>query len=848
MTAERDRAQFTGYAGQNSPFRRGEGFPNLPLVDDDTIVEFNSDQAIFGTVFIDKALEFIEENRNGPFFAYIPLTAPHVPLHPDPSFLGTSDRGLYGDGVQEIDFGVGRILAKLVELGIDNETLVIFISDNGPYLAYGIDGGDAGILSGGKNEQWEGGIRVPALMRWPGQLAPATTVSEPASTVDILPTLAGLAGVNIPADRTIDGVDIWPFVSGQSQEPPHEALFSFRQSGLTSIDLGAIRSGGWKLHVSTTSGVANPVGLYDLLSDIGEVNDVRSNNPSIVANLLALGNSMITDIKNNQRPIGSVTLSGDPFSQQAGAGGGLISIEAEHYHERQARNGKDWQTISFRHSSADAAMQALPNTGTRLNSNYESNSPHLAYRINVKTPGRYFVWARGFATTPDDNSVHIGLDGEPIASGYRLSGLNDYWTWTSTLISGERSYVDISNLGVHDIDLWMREDGVIIDKILLTADPSFDPKGKGPVESQQTAPDPYLKFNTLTLNFNGREGSSSLPSQRVSLDTSDATNAAYSLTSSAPDWLTVEPASGNTPAETLTVSANPGGLTAAVYIGTISATADGYLSGAIDVTLTIITNNPPVTDDDSPFTTNEGERLSGNLDVLANDTDADGDALSAVLVAGPKNDDGNFVLNSDGTFSYTHNGSETTSDSFIYRPSDGILVGNAATVTIIINAVNDAPELVRAIGNQTVNVGISASVNVAGFFSDPEGDLLTFSASGLPAALTIAADGIISGTPASSDVGTYDVTITATDPSNESVSDTFTLTIAAAAPPTPPPARNGGGSASVFELFAAATLLVWFQAAARRRQSRVRVTVSRVKVIALPDSGNKRRCRRLVVG
>ena len=165
LTAARARAELTGYPGQGTFFPQGEGLPNLPLYDGDVIVEFNSQQTDFGSAFFDRALDFIERNRDQRFFAYIPLTAAHVPLHPSPAFLGTSIRDLYGDTVQEIDDGVGRILAKLVELGIDDQTLVIFLSDNGPWLEYGIDGGSAVPLSGGKGTQFEGGIRVPAMLR-----------------------------------------------------------------------------------------------------------------------------------------------------------------------------------------------------------------------------------------------------------------------------------------------------------------------------------------------------------------------------------------------------------------------------------------------------------------------------------------------------------------------------------------------------------------------------------------------------------------------------------------------------------------------------------------------------------
>jgi len=198
LTAARERAILTGYAGEGSTFPPGEGYPNLPLYDGDTIVEFNSDQTSFGGLFFDKAIEFIESNRDQRFFAYIAHTAPHVPLHPSAPFAGSSARDLYGDVVQELDAGVGRVLQTLSNLGIADRTLILFVSDNGPWLEYGIDGGSAGALRAGKETLFEGGVRVPAVMRWPGRLTAGTTVDEPVGLIDIFPTLADLAGAAVP--------------------------------------------------------------------------------------------------------------------------------------------------------------------------------------------------------------------------------------------------------------------------------------------------------------------------------------------------------------------------------------------------------------------------------------------------------------------------------------------------------------------------------------------------------------------------------------------------------------------------------------------------------------------------
>ncbi len=602
LTAARARAAITGYAGQGSFFPLGEGFPNLPLYDGDSIVEFNSQQTDFGGGFIDRALQFIEDNQSGRFFAYIPLTASHVPLHPSPAFIGTSQRDLYGDTVQEMDFGVGRILAKLVELGIDDETLVIFMSDNGPWLEYGIDGGSAGPLRGGKESQFEGGIRVPAMLRWTGNLPSGATTDEPVSLIDMWPTLAGLVGEPIPSDRTLDGVDAWPLLSGQVSNLGRSALFGFDESDFTTVKLGAIRSGKWKLHVRTNGRTVTPLRLYDLDADIGETNNRLSAEPAVVAQLVTLGEQVVNDIIDNQRPLGFVTLSGDPFEQNPGFGN-IISIEAEHFHEREDRSGNGWQAVSLRHSSADESLQALPNTGSLFDGDYENTSPRLGYRANFEAAGRYYVWVRARGASNSDDSLHVGLNGQAPASGELIEGIFNNWGWTSTRRTGGRAYIDVPLSGVHEFDVWMREDGVIIDKFILTTDANFEPWGKGLVESRQVA---------------------------------------------AP------------------------------------------------------VNVPPTANDDGPYTIDEGGAITGAFNVLDNDTDPDSAVLNATLVSAPANSV-LFELRPDGTFDYTHDGGNSSADSFTYRADDGVNLSNLATVSITINAINDRPVITR-LGPAVVNV------------------------------------------------------------------------------------------------------------------------------------------------
>ena len=663
LTEARARAELTGYSGSDRPFPLGEGYPNLPLYDGDTILEFNSQQEQFGRLFIDRAIDFIERHSDQRFFAYIPLSAPHVPLHPAPEFLGTSTRDLYGDTVQEIDFGVGRILAKLVELGIDNQTLVLFLSDNGPWLEYGIDGGSAGPLSSGKETQFEGGIRVPAMLRWPGGLAPGGEVDVPVGLVDILPTLAGLAGVPAPADRTLDGVDAWPVISGEAGVLPREALFGFDEAAFGIVDLGTLRQQNWKLHTRTSDNAVSATALYDLDADLAETTDLRGSQPAVTSSLVALGQQLVDDIVANQRPLGEVVLSGEPFAQKPGVGN-MVVMEAENFHDQQARNGKSWQTVSPRHSSAQASLQALPNTGTNVQTNYATQSPHLAYRAVFEVPGRYYVWVRATGATTDDDSLHIGLNGQPVASGERIEQIFDFWTWTSVRNGGGRAFVDVAEAGEHVIDVWMREDGVIIDKILLTTDVAFEPEGQGMVESRQS-------YDGIAI--------------------------------------------------------------------------------------------PPTAADDGPFFADEGGTVQGSPNVLDNDGgDPRNDPMTAVLVSAPANAAA-FELLPDGTFSYMHDGSETTSDTFTYTANDVDGASNEATVSFTISPINDAPVL-TLLGASTIGLMVGDAYVDPGATADDaeDGDIST----------AIAVDGEVDTSTPGTYVLTYSVSDTqglAADPVSRTV-------------------------------------------------------------------------------
>ncbi len=273
-------------------------FPPLPLYSKDGLLTINPDQSQLTGEYGRRAVAFIEANRDRPFFVYLAHAMPHVPLFASERFRGRSRQGLYGDVVEEIDDSVGQVLAALRRLRLERDTLVIFASDNGPWLSYGDHAGSAGPLREGKGTAFEGGVRVPFLARWPGRIPAGSVVREPAMTIDVLPTLARIVGAPLP-ERPIDGKDVSAllFAEGGARSP-HDVLLFYYDRGLR-----ALRSGRFKLvlpHRSQTlegrpgSGgtpgpykqVDVPQALYDLVADVGETTDVSAAHPDVVERLL----------------------------------------------------------------------------------------------------------------------------------------------------------------------------------------------------------------------------------------------------------------------------------------------------------------------------------------------------------------------------------------------------------------------------------------------------------------------------------------------------------------------------------------------------------------------------------
>ena len=277
----------------------GTNYPPLPLIDGERVVQTMPDQSRLTTWYTERAVRFIAAHRDEPFFLYVPHTMPHVPLFVSEKFQGKTARGLFGDVLEEIDWSVGRIVDALRQQGLEENTLVLFSSDNGPWLAYGNHAGSAGPLREGKGTSFEGGVRVPFIACWPGHIPAGKTCREPAMTIDLLPTFARLSGAVLPS-LPIDGLDIWPLLSSPgSARSPHEALYFYWDNHLQ-----AIRSGPWKLHFPHEFNRPWPPGtegkpgkmtrpwmrpaLFNLNEDIGESRDVSWQHPEVVARLEAL--------------------------------------------------------------------------------------------------------------------------------------------------------------------------------------------------------------------------------------------------------------------------------------------------------------------------------------------------------------------------------------------------------------------------------------------------------------------------------------------------------------------------------------------------------------------------------
>ena len=298
------------YSNDMWPYHPQQGtvfnFGPLPLYENEKVLDTLTDQSQLTTQITERSVDFINRNKNNPFFLYVPHPQPHVPLYVSDKFKGKSKRGLYGDVIMEIDWSVGEILKALKTNGLDENTLVIFTSDNGPWLAYGNHAGSALPFREGKGTAWEGAQREPFVLRYPQEIKAGRTIDVPVMAIDILPTIAEVTGARLP-NLTIDGKSAWSVFTGESNESPQEAYFFYYRVN----ELMGVRYGKWKMyfpHRYRTMEGQEPgkdglpgqykmidmeeIELYDVSTDLSETNNVAAQNPEVVDKIKLLANTM----------------------------------------------------------------------------------------------------------------------------------------------------------------------------------------------------------------------------------------------------------------------------------------------------------------------------------------------------------------------------------------------------------------------------------------------------------------------------------------------------------------------------------------------------------------------------
>jgi len=272
---------------------------NVPILHDTDVIERPADQHTITRRYAEQAVKFIQDHQAEPFFVYLAHNLPHIPLYASDTFRGKSRRGLYGDVVEEIDAGVGNLLATLEELNLAENTLVVFTSDNGPWLPFHTHGGSAGLLREGKGTTFEGGMREPTIFWRPGHLQPGVRM-QMGATMDLLPTFCSMAGVELPSDRELDGYDLSSLLDGTVSTSPRDRVFYWR-----SEELYAVRVGPWKAHWITQGcyGIGpqreqhETPQLYNIEHDPGERYDVAESHPEVITRLRMIADEHLQSIQ-----------------------------------------------------------------------------------------------------------------------------------------------------------------------------------------------------------------------------------------------------------------------------------------------------------------------------------------------------------------------------------------------------------------------------------------------------------------------------------------------------------------------------------------------------------------------
>lgn len=275
---------------------------NVPLMENSKIIERPADQNTITKRYTEKAVEYIKSNKDKPFFLYLAHSLPHIPLFANKDFIGSSNSGLYGDVIQEIDWSVGRVIQTLKDLNLDDNTIVVFSSDNGPWLSYKTHGGSAGPLREGKGTTFEGGQRVPTIF-WGPSIVKPKVVNQMGSTLDIIHTVASITNTTIPSDRKMDSYDLSPVLKGESETSNRNEFFYWSRAKPY-----AVRSNNWKLHIRQKNHPSNKgkntdvlefPELYNLEADISEKYDLSNEKTEIVEQLKSIFESHKADTEDS---------------------------------------------------------------------------------------------------------------------------------------------------------------------------------------------------------------------------------------------------------------------------------------------------------------------------------------------------------------------------------------------------------------------------------------------------------------------------------------------------------------------------------------------------------------------
>lgn len=299
---------YFGLPYSNDMNAKRPGNPPLPLIRGEKTIETEPDQSLLTKRYTEEAIEFMKQNKSKPFFLYLPHTMIHGPMAASEAFKGKSASGLLGDVIEEIDWSVGQVMKTIKELGLDDKTLVIFTSDNGPAT------GSAGPFRGKKGSNFEGGVREPCIMRWPGKIPAGTQCSQIAGNIDVLPTLASLVGAKLDPKQIIDGRDISTLMMDDKAGPVRDVHLYCTANLANPVQ--AIRMGEWKLFLPSSDeggnakkkkekgNAAEANMLFNLEKDPGETTNVFDKNPEIVEKLRKEARNRISEILANRRPAG----------------------------------------------------------------------------------------------------------------------------------------------------------------------------------------------------------------------------------------------------------------------------------------------------------------------------------------------------------------------------------------------------------------------------------------------------------------------------------------------------------------------------------------------------------------